>query len=84
VLLTDGRGNIKLKPESDAQEELRQLGTNLAQFNIHTVVVDTKRSYLSQGEAKQLAEWLQADYAYLPNADGDQIAELATTAASRD
>jgi magnesium chelatase subunit D len=84
VLLTDGRGNVKLKPESDPQDELQQLGTSLAQYNIHAIVVDTKRSFLSRGEARQLAEWLQGDYAYLPNANSEQIADLASDAASSD
>lgn len=79
ILLTDGRGNVSLKPEGDPQVELQQLGRYIAaESNLRVVVVDTKRDYLSRGEARQLAEWLGADYAYLPNASSEDIAALAT------
>lgn len=79
ILLTDGRANISLKEGTDPQTELKQIGQYLsAEGNIRVVVVDTKRSYLSQGEARQLATYLNGDYAYLPNANSDQIAEIAT------
>lgn len=81
LLLTDGRANISLRPEGNIQEELQQIGRAIAETNLHVVVVDTKRNYLSKGEARQLAEWLNGDYAYLPNANGEQIAELATSVA---
>ena len=35
------------------------------------MVVDTQRSYLSRGEARQLAKWLGGDCAYLPNVSGE-------------
>ena len=78
ILLTDGRANISLKPDSQVQEELQQIGRFIAESSLHVMVVDTQRSYLSRGEARQLAEWLGGDYAYLPNASGEQIADLAT------
>jgi magnesium chelatase subunit D len=76
VLLTDGRGNIPLKEGAKPQEELEQLGGYVRDSGVHVVVVDTKRSYLSRGEARQLAEWLGGDYAYLPNASGEDIGEF--------
>jgi magnesium chelatase subunit D len=76
VLLTDGRGNIPLKEGKKPQDELEQLGGYVRESGVHVVVVDTKRSYLSRGEAKQLAEWLGGDYAYLPNASGEDIGEF--------
>lgn len=83
LLLTDGRANISLRPDANPQEELQQLGRHIAESNLHVVVVDTKRSYLSRGEARRLAEWLNGDYAYLPNANGEQIADLATRVAGQ-
>lgn len=80
IILTDGRANISLREGQQPQEELKQIGAYLAQSRLHTIVVDTKRSYLSRGEARQLAEWLGGDYAYLPNADSGQIVSLATEA----
>jgi magnesium chelatase subunit D len=83
VMLTDGRANIALRENSDPQEEIQQLGNFIAESSLHVIVVDTKRSYLSRGEARQLAEWLSADYAYLPNASGEAIADLATASAAK-
>lgn len=83
IVLTDGRGNISLREGANPQEELQQLGKHMGESSLNVVIVDTKRSYLSRGEARQLAEWLGADYAYLPNASGEQIAELATNSADR-
>lgn len=81
VLLTDGRANIPLREGENAQEELQKIGRYIAEASIQVIVVDTKRNYLSRGEAKTLADWLGAEYAYLPNASGEQIADLATAVA---
>ncbi|MCB0155253.1 MAG: magnesium chelatase ATPase subunit D [Anaerolineae bacterium] len=81
LLLTDGRANIGLRPAGNVQEEIQQLGRHIAETSLQVIVVDTKRNYLSRGEAKQLAEWLKGEYAYLPNANGEQIADLATSVA---
>ncbi|MEM1111880.1 MAG: magnesium chelatase ATPase subunit D [Pseudomonadota bacterium] len=83
VLLTDGRANIALKEGEDAQQELQKIGAYIAESSLQVIVVDTKRNYLSRGEASDLATWLGAEYAYLPNASGDEIAELATAVADR-
>jgi magnesium chelatase subunit D len=80
VLLTDGRGNVAFHDDADPQAELEQLGAVIAESPLEVVVVDTKRSYLSRGEARQLAGWLGATYAYLPNADSGQIAAAAQDA----
>jgi magnesium chelatase subunit D len=91
VLITDGRPNVPLKPEAGenkdaalqrAREEVRRLAAALRAEGIGAVVVDTQRSYLSRGEASQLAAWLGGRYVYLPNARGDQIA--AAVAAEQD
>lgn len=79
ILLTDGRANVSLREGGDVQEELQKLGAHIAASTLHVVVVDTQRSYLSRGEARQLAEWLACDYAYLPNASSEQIAALAAS-----
>jgi magnesium chelatase subunit D len=77
ILLTDGRGNVALQDEADPNEELASLGRVIAESALHVIVVDTKRDFLSRGEAAQLATWLGADYAYLPNAEASQLAGLA-------
>ncbi|MEM7801576.1 MAG: magnesium chelatase ATPase subunit D, partial [Chloroflexota bacterium] len=76
ILLTDGRANVSLKDGSDPKTELEQIGRYIAASHMETIVVDTQRSYLSRGEARQLAEWMGGEYAYLPNGSGEEIAEL--------
>jgi magnesium chelatase subunit D len=81
VLLTDGRAKVGLSEHSSGiQGELQLLGCQIAQAGIHALVIDTQRSYLSRGEARRLAEWLDGTYIYLPNANGTQIAARARAA----
>jgi magnesium chelatase subunit D len=89
VLLTDGRGNVGLRPalrsgqaaaRPDVEAELQHLARQVAQAGIQAIVVDTQRSYLSRGEARRLADWLEGTYIYLPNANGTQIAAHAQAA----
>jgi magnesium chelatase subunit D len=84
ILLTDGRGNIAFREGADPRTELEQIGAVIAESSLRVMVVDTKRSYLSRGEARELAGWLGADYAYLPNADSGQIAGIAKEAIASD
>lgn len=84
IMLTDGRANVSLREEGDAQEELNTLANSLRDTGIKIVIVDTKRSYLSRGEARKLAEILQAEYIYLPNANSTDIAEVALQARGMD
>ena len=90
VLLTDGRGNVPLNADPTvtdkkvasrlARAELEQIAFVVAQSNLHVVVVDTQRSFLSKGEAKQLAGWLGGDYLYLPSGSSEEIAAAAAGA----
>jgi magnesium chelatase subunit D len=77
ILLTDGRANVALQKGNDIQGELQQIAHYVVNSGLHVLVVDTQRSYLSRGEARQLAEWLGGDYVYLPNASGEAIAAVA-------
>ncbi len=81
VILTDGRANIGLRSEGNhaIREELQQVGAYLQSTGIQSIIVDTQKSYLSRGEARQLAEWLGGTYAYLPNASGEQVAALVNS-----
>lgn len=84
ILLTDGRANVGLRAGRDGVEhEVRLLSEQIAAAGIQTVVVDTQRRYLSQGEARRLAGWLHGEYIYLPQASGAQIAGAALAAADR-
>ena len=82
VLLTDARANVGLKADrAGVEDELRQLATAAAATGLKSLVIDTQRSYLSQGSAQKLASWLGGQYLYLPGADGSAIAAAARTAA---
>lgn len=82
VLLTDGRANIGLRAGREGvARELEQISQHLATAGIQTIVIDTQRTFLSKGEAKRLAGWLGGTYVYLPNASGEQVADLAMAVA---
>jgi magnesium chelatase subunit D len=59
-------------------KELHHIGRYVQASGLRVMVVDTQRSYLSRGEARQLATDLGGDYVYLPNASGENIAQVAT------
>lgn len=81
IVLTDGRGNVPLTEGGNPKIELEQVGAHLAGSPLRIVIVDTQRSYLSRGEAKRLAGWVGGEYAYLPNANSEDIATLASNMA---
>jgi len=80
ILLTDGRGNVAVQRDSDVKSEIEMLARAVAQAGVKAIVVDTQRSYLSRGEGRVLAEWLQGAYIYLPQATGSDIAHAAVHA----
>jgi magnesium chelatase subunit D len=81
VLLTDGRANMPLsKPVDDAVDprsvildELREVGLALGKESVPSIIVDTKSSFLTSGEARSLADAIGAEYLYLPRADGAAV-----------
>jgi magnesium chelatase subunit D len=78
VLLTDGRANVGLRAERDAvEQELQQIAQQVDAARVLSLVIDTQRSYLAQGQAKKLAQWLGGQYLYLPGASGKAIAAAA-------
>ncbi len=89
VLITDGRPNVPLKADptmdkarrlEQARQEVQQLAGRLRAAGVGAVVIDTQRSFVSRGEAQQLAAWLGGRYVYLPNGRGDQIANAVIAA----
>ncbi len=82
VLLTDARANVGLKADrAGVEDELRQLALLTAASGLRALVIDTQRSYLSQGSAQKLAAWLGGQYLYLPGASGATIAAAAQSVA---
>ncbi len=83
VLLTDGRANIGLRADrAGVDAEVKQLAAGVAASGISSLVVDTQRSFVSQGSASRLAGWLGGRHLYLPGASGATIAAAARGAAS--
>ena len=87
LLMTDGRGNVGVRANESEQrhtregaDELKAIGVALKFEGIESVVVDTKSSFLSSGEACRLAEMIGARYLYLPRADtvtfSDAVADM--------
>jgi magnesium chelatase subunit D len=93
VLITDGRGNVLLNEDeltatltkderkTRATQEVEQLAGVLAMAGMSTVVLDTQTSFLSKGEAANLAKKLGGNYIYLPRADARVIANTVSNAA---
>lgn len=91
VLITDGRPNVPLRPDpahdkgtriEHARQEVQTLSARLRAAGVGAVVIDTQRSYVSRGEAQQLAAWLGGRYVYLPQGRGEQIAQAVLDASS--
>jgi magnesium chelatase subunit D len=81
LLLTDARANVALRGGRDViDDEVRLLATNIARAGWHSLVIDTQRSFLSQGRAQQLSQWLAGRYLYLPGASGAALAAAARSA----
>jgi magnesium chelatase subunit D len=81
LLLTDARANVALRGGRDAiDDEVRLLASTIARSGWHSLVIDTQRSFLSQGRAQQLSQWLAGRYLYLPGASGAAIADAARSA----
>ncbi len=83
VIITDGRPNVPLHFDpaqsreqrvAQAREETQRLSGRLQAAGISSVVIDTQRSFLSRGEARELATWLGGHYFYLPQGQGEEIA----------
>jgi magnesium chelatase subunit D len=93
VLITDGRPNVPLQPDPTlgkqqrldlAREEVQRLAGKLRIAGIGAVVIDTQRSFVSRGEAQQLATWLGGRYVYLPQGRSDQIAQAVLDASTEE
>ncbi len=91
VLITDGRPNVPLRPDPShdkqqrlevARTEVQTLSARIRAAGIGAVVIDTQRSFISRGEAQQLAAWLGGRYVYLPQGRGEQIAQAVLDASN--
>jgi magnesium chelatase subunit D len=89
ILLTDGRANTPLSRDFDEAldprpvilDELKQVGLALGKEAVASIIVDTKSSFLSSGEARVLADAIGAEYLYLPRADAAGVFNAVSSVA---
>ncbi|HHS95174.1 MAG TPA: VWA domain-containing protein, partial [Phaeodactylibacter sp.] len=82
ILFTDGRANQPIQPISEQQDretvsmkELKPLCIELGRHLAAALVIDTKRIAYQNQNAKEIAQWLNAQYLYLPKASAAQISD---------
>ena len=79
LLLTDGRGNIPIKPREDPMKETKNLCYSLKElWYVDPVVIDTeiKDDVLRFDLAKELAEWLDAKYFCLEELKSESLVSI--------
>ena len=82
LVLTDGRGNIPIKPKEDPQKEAQNLCYSLKElWYVDPVVIDTevKDDILRFDLAKELAEWLGAKYICLEELRSEALVDIVKT-----
>jgi magnesium chelatase subunit D len=70
VLITDGRAN------STDQTVLRQAAVALGQKKLATLVLDSEQGLVRLGLAREVAQWLKAQYLPLDQLGGERISRL--------
>ncbi|WP_010268428.1 VWA domain-containing protein [Paenibacillus senegalensis] len=73
VIVTDGRANASLVPESDPWEESRRIAHMIASLGIQSLVIDTEQGFVRLGYARKLADELQAQYVRLEQLEAGEI-----------
>ena len=87
LLMTDGRANVALRASelnrrhTSDTNELKEIGAVLKIEGVETVVIDTRSSFVSSGEAGRLAENIGARYLYLPRADVGAVSNAVSEVA---
>ncbi|BEV70988.1 putative cobaltochelatase [Paludibacterium sp. THUN1379] len=73
VILSDGRANVALNEGQDPWREALTFARQLADEGHATLVLDTESGFVRLGQARQLAEALQADYLALDELSGEHL-----------
>jgi magnesium chelatase subunit D len=87
LLMTDGRANVALRASelnrrhTSDTNELKEIGAVLKIEGVETVVIDTRSSFVSSGEAGRLAENIGARYLYLPRSDVGAVSNAVSEVA---
>ena len=73
IVITDGKANVSLKPDSDPWNESLNIARRIAASGIQTMVIDTEAGFVSLGFANKLAEGLRAAYYRLEQIEAGNI-----------
>lgn len=75
ILFTDGKATSSYKGENSL-EKIQQIAQKYADLNLKTFLIDTECGFIRLGYAKQLANWMQAEYFELDNLKQVELKEL--------
>lgn len=75
VLITDGRANVPLAQDADANEEVIKLATDMAIPQVKWIVIDASSGYIRFDNAEKLAEGLGGTYLRLEDLNADRLSE---------
>jgi magnesium chelatase subunit D len=80
VLLTDGRGNVALRPGGDPDADARALARQLARDGVSGLVIDTEAGPVRLGRAGGIAREWGAELKMLDDLDGRALPEAVRRA----
>jgi len=75
VVITDGRANVPIDPNADANEEAMKIASDISIPDVEWIVVDASSGYIRFDNAEKLAMELEGSYFKLDDLDSDRIAE---------
>ena len=75
VVITDGRANVPVTENADANKEVLEMAENISAPGIRWIVIDASAGYARFDNAKKLAEKLGATYFSIENLNADRLAE---------
>ncbi|MBV8077504.1 MAG: hypothetical protein JO284_13945, partial [Planctomycetaceae bacterium] len=80
VLLTDGRGNVALRPGGHHEADALNLARQLAKAGVHGLVIDTEVGPVRLGLARRLARAWDAQFQSLDDLGGRCLPEAVRRA----
>ncbi len=79
VVITDGRANVPIDRNADANEEVIKLASKISIPNVSWIVIDASSGYIRFDNAEKLAIELEGTYFRLDDLDSDRLADNIRT-----
>jgi len=79
VVITDGRANVPIDRNADANEEVIKLASKISIPNVSWIVIDAGSGYIRFDNAEKLAIELEGTYFRLDDLDSDRLADNIRT-----